>query len=181
MKARTFISVEFPKEIIENIKTIQEQLKKQDLFIGKLTEPENIHLTLKFLGEIDKDKIEKVQERLKKIKLKKFNTSLGKLGVFSEKFIRIIWIKIKGQKIHDLQKDIDKALINLFPKEQRFMGHITIARVKKVKNKEKLLNFLNEIGTKDLKFDINSFYFKSSELTPSGPIYNVIEKYNSKK
>ena len=66
-KIRTFISVNIPEEIKEKIKEIQEKLPE---FIGKKTESKNLHLTLKFLGEIDEEVLEKVKKRLKYIQLK---------------------------------------------------------------------------------------------------------------
>jgi 2'-5' RNA ligase len=52
-KIRSFIAIELPREAINYIKQLQGLIKKQNLFTGKFTEPENLHLTLKFLGEIE--------------------------------------------------------------------------------------------------------------------------------
>jgi len=177
-KIRCFVSIGFPKGIISKIKGVQEVLQKRDFFIGKFTEPENIHLTLKFLGEIDEHKIEEVKIKLKGIKFRKFLAQLGDIGVFNEKFIRIIWIQIFGKEVEELQKEIDISLKYLFDPENRFMSHLTIARVKKVLDKKKLLDELKNIKIPDLKFEIDKFYLMKSDLTSDRPVYSVIEEFN---
>ena len=72
---RTFIAIEFPDEVIKEVARIQEVLNNWK-FTGKMTELENLHLTLKFLGEIEDNKLEEVKENLKKIKFKSFRAKL---------------------------------------------------------------------------------------------------------
>ena len=174
---RCFIALDLPREAIDEIREIQGAISKKNLFAGKSTEVENLHLTLKFLGEIDEEKIEKVKERLKKIKLSDFEASLGGVGVFSERFIRIIWIELSGKEVFDLQKKIDESLSGLFEPEARFMSHITIARVKSVKDKKSLLDYVKKIRLKNFKFKINEFSLKKSELLFEGPHYENLGKY----
>lgn len=171
---RCFIAINFPDIIIEEILRIQGLIKKDNIFIGKFTERENLHLTIKFLGEIDEIRIEEVKEKLKEIKFNNFECSIGKLGVFSRKEVRIIWIKIEGG-IYDLQKQIDKSLKDIFDQEIRFMGHVTIARVSKINDRKRFFEVLNKI--KDLKFKVEEFKLMESELRKNGPIYTEIEKY----
>jgi 2'-5' RNA ligase len=177
-KIRCFIAVDFPREITEEIKRIQKEIEKKNLFHGKFTEPENLHLTLKFLGEIDKEKTEKVKENLREIKIDKFRASLGDLGVFSTHFIKIIWIKILGSDILKLQKLVDDCVSESgFKPEERFMSHLTIARVKSLKNRKLFLQELNKVKPAKLKFDVDCFYLMKSELKPEGAEYSVIERY----
>jgi len=203
-KIRCFIGIKFPNEIVEEVKKVQRELEKKNLFYGKFTEPENLHLTLKFLGEISEDEVRKVRERLKGVaenflidnnsgfveasgeekitnsKPNSIQATLGKLGVFSEKFIRIVWIEVLGEKIFELQKKIDESLKDLFKPEERFMSHLTIARVKKVKDRELFLEELKKIRVCDLKFNVDCFYLMRSELKSTGAEYFVIEKYELK-
>jgi len=127
---RVFIAINLPEVIKEECVGIQKELEKKDLFRGKFTEKENLHLTLKFLGEIDKEDLERIKEKLKEIKFKEFELELGEIGVFSPKFIKIIWLELIGEGIFSLQKEIDNCLLELFERERRFMSHLTIARVK---------------------------------------------------
>ncbi len=174
-KIRCFISLELPRKIINEICKIQDFIKKKKLFEGKIIESENLHLTLKFLGEIDDKKVNDIKKRLNEIKFKGFEAELGKIGVFSKKFIRIIWIELLGKGVFELQKQIDEKLKDLFEPEFRFMSHITIARIKKVYNKKDFLEHLEKIKVPKLKFIVNKFYFKKSELFEIGPIYEILE------
>ena len=173
---RCFIALELSREAINEIKRIQKLLEKQRLFAGKFTEPENLHLTLKFLGEISNEKIEEVKNRLKEIKIDKFNAELGEVGVFSKSFVKIIWIKLNG-KVFGLQKEIDEKLKDLFEKEERFMSHVTIARVKNTADKKKLFEYLESINPSKISFKVEKFYLKKSELTSEGPVYEDIKEY----
>lgn len=194
--ARTFIALELSKEAVGEISKIQKLIYKKTLFTGKLTETANLHLTLKFLGEIDESKIEEVKKRLALIKISsQIFAELGEVGVFDKNFIKIIWIKLNGKGIFNLQKEIDEVLSkpqtfalrgkassdeklsDLFEKETRFMSHITIARVKNVSDKKGFLEYLESIKPRKIRFSIDKFYFKKSELKPSGPEYSDISEY----
>ena len=172
--------------------------------MGKITTPGNLHLTLKFLGEIDKNKIDEVKQMLKEIRFNSFEgkiggkqvqaqlggkqvqarlggkqvqAQLGEIGVFSKKLPRIIWIKLEG-KIFDLQKEVDEVLSGLFESEYRFMSHITIARIKQVYNKKEFVKYLGSIKYEKMDFKIEEFFLMESELTAEGPVYKKIKKYN---
>lgn len=177
-KIRAFIAVDFPREAVKEILRIQNEIKKKNILIGKFTEEENLHLTLKFLGEIDKEKLEKVKEKLKELKFKKFQSYLGELGVFSSNFIKIVWIHLLGKQFLDMQKQIDETLKEQFEKEERFMSHLTIARVKKVKDKKLFLEELKKIKVSNIGFSVDRFYLLKSVLKSGGPEYSVIEKYD---
>ena len=176
---RRFIALNLPADAINEIKKIQKLIKDKNLFIGKFTELENLHLTLKFLGEITNDEVDEAKEKLNDISFKIFEGQLGEFGVFSDHFVKIIWIELIGD-VFELQKQIDEKLKNLYKPEKRFMSHITIARVKRADNKKTLIEFLKNIKHKKIKFKIDSFYLMESELKSDGPIYKVIEKYSLK-
>ena len=169
---RAFISIEFPEEIKKEISKIQNQLPE---FKGKKTEFENLHLTLKFLGEVDEGKIEKIKQELSEIKTKQFDSEINSIGIFSD---RIIWLGIKN--CDELQKEIDERLEDLFEKEKRFMGHLTIARVKSARDKKKFREDVKKIKVPEIKFVVKNFNLKKSVLTEEKPIYENIEVYNLK-
>lgn len=170
---RIFISIDMPEEIKKEICRIQQNLPE---FFGKKTEIENLHLTLKFLGEIDDRKIEVIKKKLTEIRFKKFETNVDSIGVFSEKFIRIIWVHMTDCK--KLQIAIDEKLKDLFDKEKRFMGHLTIARVKSIRNKKDFLEKLGKIKIPKINFIVDNFRLKKSTLTEKGPTYKILEQYN---
>lgn len=166
---RTFISIDIPEKIKKEIVKIQSSLPE---FIGKKTEFENLHLTLKFLGEVDEKKIGEIKKRLKKIKLNSFEAEISSIGMFSD---RIIWIGIRN--CVELQKEIDEKFQDLFEKEKRFMGHLTIARIKEIKDKKKFREEVKKIKIPEMKFIVENFNLKKSKLGRLGPIYEDIEVY----
>lgn len=169
---RVFVAVDIPKNIREEIKKIQKKIPE---FKGKKTELENLHLTLKFLGNIDEKVLSEVKKRLKEIKIKSFETEINSLGVFSPSFIKIVWIHLTN--FEALQKIIDKNLSGLFEKEKRFMSHLTIARVKSIKNKKEFLEELERIKFPEIKFRVKDFRLKKSTLSRKGPVYEDLEEY----
>src|SRR4030042_587909 len=167
---RTFIAIDIPEAVKEYILEIQNSLPE---FRGKKTEKENLHLTLKFLGEVNKEEIKKIKERLGEIKIKQFEAEIKDIGLFSE---RIIWLGIKN--CDELQKEVDEKLSGLSEKEERFMGHLTIARIKSAGDKKKFLEKIREIKIPEIKFLVKSFCLKKSKLSRNGPVYEDIEVYN---
>ena len=176
---RTFISVNIPEEIKKEIKKVQDFLPE---FSGKKTGLENLHLTLKFLGEIDDYKVERVKEKLREIKIEKFETEIDSTGVFDNRKSKvysrnlIVWLHMKD--CDNLQRQIDSKLEKLFESERRFMSHLTIARVKYIQDKRKFLDEIKKMKIEKIRFDIDRFYLMKSELTPEGPRYSVLEEYN---
>ena len=170
---RVFISMDIPKNILEKIKSIQKKIPE---FEGKFTEAENLHLTLKFLGDVDEETLMKVRNRLREVKFKSFETQISEIGVFSPSFIKIVWLHMTN--CLELQKEIDEKLSDLFEKEKRFMGHLTIARVKTIKNKKEFLEELGKVSFPKIEFKVKNFKLKKSTITKEGPVYENLEGYD---
>ncbi|MDO8460681.1 MAG: RNA 2',3'-cyclic phosphodiesterase [Nanoarchaeota archaeon] len=169
--------MDFPQEVIKEIARVQEILKNKK-FTGKLTEIENLHLTLKFLGEIDQQTLEKVKERLSSIKFPKIASFLDYTGTFTKRGNpNIVWIKVGGSDIPNLQKQIDESLKNIFKPEERFMSHLTIARIKYVKDSKDFNTYIKNIKLPKIQFSIDNFKLKQSELNLLGPIYTTLNEY----
>jgi len=173
---RTFIAINFPSDIIKEVARIQGIISKKP-FTGKLIELENLHLTLKFLGEVNENILNKTKKALSTIKFPTLNLQLNHVGTFNYKNKpRIIWIKVTGN-IFTLQKQIDESLKDLLPPEERFMSHLTIARIKYVKSPSLFTDYISKIKPKKIKFQINNFKLKSSELHAQGPVYTTLRTY----
>ncbi|MFH1803213.1 MAG: RNA 2',3'-cyclic phosphodiesterase [archaeon] len=179
---RAFIAIDFPSEVVKEVARVQGVLGKKQ-FTGKLTELENLHLTLKFLGEIDKKMLGNVRKQLRKIKVRGFEASLQNAGVFSyRKKPRVVWIKVGGKGMFDLQEQVDAAMSLLkFKKEERFMSHLTLARVKYVKAPEEFKEYVNNLKVRDVKFDVCGFKLMKSELKLMGPVYDCLEEIELEK
>jgi 2'-5' RNA ligase len=159
---------------------VQELVSKVK-FTGKTTELENLHLTLKFLGEISDEKIEKVKNALGKIEFDAMKLKLGKVGTFSmHGKPSIVWIKVEGKAIFGLQKAVDEVLASEFKPEERFMGHLTIARIKYVKDKKGFLEHVENIRAKPIEFETREFKLKKSDLKPLGPVYTDLGAYKAR-
>ena len=172
MNSRVFISIDIPDNLKKEIIKLQNSFPE---FVGKKTESENLHLTLKFLGEIDEEKLEEVKEKLEEIELKEFETEIDSIGFFSPDLIRIIWLHLST--CEELQKKVDSVLEGLFAPEKRFMSHVTIARVKSVKDKNKFIKELKGIKPVRIKFMVKDFKLKRSVLKQNGPEYEDLEVY----
>lgn len=170
MTKRAFVAIEIPEKIKKKIIEIQDKLP---FFEGKKIPVENLHLTLKFLGWVKDEQIEEIKKILGKIKYHKFEIEINSIGMFAD---RIIWLNMFN--CDELQKQVDDQLSNLFKKEERFMGHLTIGRIKHIENKKEFVDKLKKIKIKPIKFKIEEFKLKKSTLRRSGPIYEDIEKYN---
>lgn len=173
---RCFVSIDIPEKFYEEIEKIQGQLLKSQ---GKYTKPENLHLTLKFLGELTMNEIEEVRKRLRQIRYAQFETAVGDAGFFDNarrgKKDSPIWLHLTN--CEGLQKIIDESLVGLFEKERRFQSHLTIARVKPPYNTKFILAELRKIKISEIKFVVDNFRLKKSNLGPDGSKYETIEEY----
>lgn len=172
---RIFIALDLPNEIKNALYEYSKHIQKKYPFEGKITEPENLHLTLKFIGETSEEKVSDIVKKLKKIRHPKIKAKITETGVFTPSFIKILWIKLEGAE--KLQSEIDESLEELFKKESRFMSHITIARINRVENKRDFLKNIKIASFPTNSFEIRDFKLKSSTLTPDGPIYKDIETF----
>lgn len=177
-KLRVFVGLKLSEDVIQTTQKAQDLLRRKKLFAGRWTKPENLHLTLKFLGELNHDFLSLTKHSLKSIKIPSFKASIGEVGVFSTtRSIRIIWIHILGEGILDLQRQVDTVLLNHFQPEKRFMSHLTIARVKSVSDRIRLIKEIRNFQTESIDFMVKEFSLIKSELTPAGPIYTPLQTY----
>ena len=113
------------------------------------------------------------------IKFEEIKLKLGKIGTFSvRRMPNIVWVNVEGGGIYELQKKIDEKLKNLFAMEERFMGHLTIARIKYVEDKKGFLERIKLIHVKPIEFSVSGFRLKKSKLDRVGPKYEDIEVYS---
>ena len=176
---RVFIALELPEHVKAEIFHGFEKLKENGIASGNFVEKENLHLTLKFLGDVDEDKIVQVEKKLSQIKFNPFNVEVGKIGFFpNENYIRVLWVELKSSEIYDIYNKIENELNSIgFEREKEFVSHITVARIKSVKNRDIFFNKVEKIRFKKLKFEIKDFSLIKSELMKSGPVYKTIKTF----
>lgn len=166
---RLFIAFEVSEEARNYLSYLQTHLPKD----ATLNLAKDFHLTLKFLGDVDADKVDKIKAALTNVDFTKFTAKTSRLGVFpDENLIRVVWAGLEPKEtIVGLQQEIENNLSDLFPKDTRFHPHLTLARVKSVKDKKAFIRQLNKIPTKEIEFSVNSFKLIKSNLAPGGSVY----------
>lgn len=166
---RLFIAFDVPEKVEKELRRLQEGYKGvKGISLAK--EP---HLTLKFLGEVDKTKAYLIKENLRKVKFNSFKVGLDKVGAFpNEKHIRVIWVGLKDRgRTLELHNKIDDALAEVFDKDKRFSPHLTIARIKFGSvslNKEEVSG----------EFEVKEFKLYESIFVNDHHEYKCLEIYN---
>lgn len=176
---RCFVSLELPPPLLQLAISLQNDLKNTQSIKAKFTAQENIHLTLKFLGEQPASMVENVKRCLAEINFQALNVEAGHVGVFSRRDVRIVWLHLKG--VEALQKQVDDALKEWFKPEERFMSHITLARVKTVLDRPNLFSWLDTTKIELPELPVSKIHLMKSTLTPDGPLYETICSYLAKK
>ncbi len=177
-KIRTFIAIDLPESIPTAIQTIQTDLRSSG-FKAKWARPENVHLTLKFLGDVDTHLITKINASIKTSvkEIASFRLGGRGLGVFpNSRRPRVLWMGLFGQigALLRLQKNIDAQLALLgFAREKRtFTGHLTIARIKGKVPLQQVNRMLTQYETFVTEpFIVKKVILFKSQLTPDGSIY----------
>jgi 2'-5' RNA ligase len=174
---RTFIAVELPENIKKKIEEVQAPLKRTNTFVSWV-KPGNIHVTLKFLGEVPEERIEEIFGATEKAleEAGRFTMSLKGMGGFPNlKRPRVIWIGTGsgGEELSFLAKRIEEETEKIgFPKEKRsFSPHFTIGRVKSPKNIEQLAARVESSDFQTEEVEVAEVVVMKSQLTPAGAIY----------
>ena len=182
---RTFIAIELPEKIIYTIKKVQEEIKSYGLKI-RWVRPENIHLTLKFLGDTKAADTENVARAVSEsvTDYPPISLAVKGIGVFPGiKRPRVIWLGVSNQLdvLTTFQKTLDEKLEAIgFPKEKRpFRGHLTLGRIKSKIDPKTLNDALKEFTRFESEhFLADRIILYKSDLKPNGPVYTkLIETY----
>jgi len=146
-------------------------------------QPSNIHLTVRFLGEIDYDTLSDVIENTGRAtsNIPSMKFQLKEIATFGRKTPRVIWVGVSGD-IEELTKLHDKIEIvcreaGLPADDKRYFPHITIGRVKSPAHTGQLMSAIKKIDVKPLDFTAKELILFKSVLTPKGSIYDVVEKF----
>ncbi len=178
---RSFIAIQLDPALRENLSELQRRLRNADLQV-KWVAPENIHLTMKFLGDVGTDKIEEIKTALRGAVgcCGPFTISVSGLGVFPDKRRpRIIWAGIREGKdeLLRLAEMIGDACVRAgCQKDERgFVSHLTIARVKELHDPQAFFAKAQKFEDQEFgRMAVSKISLMKSTLTPKGPIYDII-------
>ena len=184
---RVFIAVDIDEHIRKALGNLQSQLqgeidvRKSDI---KWVNPESIHLTLKFLGEIKDEQAAEVCDIIKQVAQRhnSFELAVESLGCFGGKSARVGWVATAAgtDELAHLQKHIEKQLAQAGwpPENRQFTGHLTLCRIRNPKAGFELAQVAQNYGDYKLGITyIDSVTVYQSQLMPKGPIYTQLGNY----
>ncbi len=176
---RLFVAVDISDDLRDKIEGVLRRIS--DVGGVKAVEKENLHITLKFIGEVSEARAVAIAEALKKVEFEPFNIYLRGFGFFpNERSPRVAWIGVREgeEELRKLALEVNSVLKKLgFKQEENFKGHVTIARIKRPEGRDRILKILSELDDDFGEMAVRSFKLKKSTLTPKGPIYEDVEVY----
>jgi 2'-5' RNA ligase len=179
---RSFVAFEVNSgEVLKRFGEVQRLLVGSGADL-KPVEPVNIHITLRFLGDVTLDMVERVFAEMQKVTFKPFTVKLNGLGAFPDvRYPRVVWAGINdgADELRNVFDQLEPRLRGLgFAADSHgFSPHLTIARVRSGRNKTELARLINE----NVGYEFGSVYadclrLKRSVLTPKGPIYSTLKE-----
>jgi len=178
---RCFLCIEINNpEIISKILQFQEEFKSINTKI-KFVEAENLHFTLKFLGEIDPSLVKDIYSVMQKIPFSPFSMALESVGTFPPARPRVVWVGISEgrNELSSITSFLDQNLKSLGfkPEKRDFTPHLTVGRIKYIGDKKSFMDILQK--GKDFQFgsiNVTSIQLKKSILSSKGPTYTTLEQ-----
>jgi 2'-5' RNA ligase len=180
MKFRAFISTDVgaKPEFIDLENTLEQT--SADL---KLVDPENIHITLKFLGDTEEELVEQITGSMQRAVagIQPFTLKFKGIGAFpNPNYMKVIWVGMDNTdnlKTIANKLDTDLKSLGFRPEKRGFSAHLTVARVKSRRGKDELQKILKNYKNHEFgEIKIESIRLKKSDLTPKGPIYTTIKE-----
>ncbi len=176
MRIRSFLALPLPDEAVSAIGEFQRLLKRKNLKT-RWVRPENIHITLKFLGDIDEDEIFEIEEKVSEAaqNFSAFSLRAQGVGFFpGAKNARIIWTGVLGDtnELFCLQKKIEERLESFREAGKKFRSHATLGRIKgKIPKKEMAELLSGSRGFKTPLFICDKIILYRSDMKKDGPVY----------
>ena len=179
---RTFFSFDIEDQtIVRRLSEAQGMLVNTGADL-KQVKPQNIHLTVRFLGDISPAMVDAIYEEMKQVSFASFTIELRGLGAFPKlSYPRVVWAGIRkgADELTDVFEQLEPRLrgLGFKPDNKGFSPHLTIARVRTGRNKAQLIKLIQEL--EDYEFGAVKAEFlrlKKSDLTPQGPIYTTLRE-----
>jgi len=179
---RAFIAIDLPESIRAELRRKQASFRSV-CPEARWTQPQGIHLTLKFLGEISDRQVREVCEGLKKLaRIESFTIGLKGFGFFPDaRRPRVFWAGVDAPpNLLQLAEQVEEAMAKIgFAREERaFRPHLTLARFRVPQAQPALQALLSQQGEQDLgKFEVSEFFLFESKLSPQGAEYRKVERF----
>ena len=179
MKFRAFIAVDMEGGLRADRVLLGLRTSGADL---KLVEMQNLHLTLRFLGDTEEGRVPDIRAAMEDSVggASPFELRFRGLGVFpNQNYIKVVWIGLDGaEPLVRIAQKLDDALGRAgFGREGRFSPHLTVARVRSARNRDRLLGLLGEHANDELgSITVGRIALKKSVLAPAGPTYTTVEE-----
>ncbi|MEM1582016.1 MAG: RNA 2',3'-cyclic phosphodiesterase [Candidatus Bathyarchaeia archaeon] len=179
---RSFIAFDIDdSNVIKNLERIQSVLLETGADL-KLVKPENIHITVRFLGEIPSFMIDGVYGEMNKVNFSPFDIEIKGLGVFPNmRHINVVWAGIRkgANELRNIYYQLEPNLqaLGLKPDDKGFSPHLTIARVRTGRKRDELAKMIRDFENYDFGIvKARCLRLKKSVLTPQGPIYSNLRE-----
>lgn len=181
---RTFIAIELPDAVRDALADLSSRLRKSGLR-ASWVRPDRMHLTLRFLGEVDIGQADRLRALLAHAyqPFEPFSLHVGRVGAFpNPRKPAILWAGVDPLEgsLSQVQAMAEESArsIGIPPETKPFHPHLTLARVKDRRNAPKLLPYIEREQDFDGgSFSVRSVALFSSRLTPKGPIYQRLQEF----
>jgi len=179
---RSFIAFDIEDEnIVRNISKVQSMLLETGADL-KIVKPENIHITVRFLGNVSPGMIDRISSEMEKVSFSPFDVEVKGLGAFPNlRRINVVWAGIGrgADELRSIYYQLEPRLqrLGFRPDNKSFSPHLTIARVRSGRNKGELAKLIMDL--EEYRFGVfraKCLRLKKSVLTPKGPIYSTLRE-----
>ncbi len=168
---RLFVAIDLPESVKNSIKSVCGSLPD-----ARWVDVRQLHLTLRFIGEVDDGTFDSIKSSLAEITENRFSLTLQGVGYFPPKRApRVLWVGIDGNEtLIRLADEVEQVLVRecrVEPERRKFSPHITIARFRET-SLSKIADYLARNSSfRTETFPVDAFYLYSSTLTPKGAIH----------
>ena len=182
-RIRSFIAFDMQNDsVLNKLSAVQKLLVETGADL-KVVQPQNIHITVRFLGDINSGMVEKVYETMKQVQFTPFNIEIHGLGVFpSLNYPRVVWAGMTNgaEQVKNIFSQLEPQLRSLgFEADAHgFSPHLTIARVRSGTNKQLLAELISK--KRNYEFGLikaECLRLKKSQLSQKGPTYSTIKEF----
>lgn len=173
---RLFVAIKPPEEILQALQRVAPHLSGT-----RAVKEESLHITLRFIGNVESPEVDAIDSTLSRIKGRPFDLRLRGVGHFPPRGRpKGLWVGVeRSDPLHAVQGRIERALVSygLEPERRKFKPHITVGRIKDTPSHQ-IAEYMAVNGTfVSDPFEITHFHLYQSTLNSGGSIYDILETY----